>query len=55
MKMEFVEFSVKRYRSLLDVKIEIGDKEPTIICGENNIGKTNLLRAMDLFFNHIKE
>lgn len=55
MKMEFVEFSVKRYRSLLDVKIKIGDKEPTIICGENNIGKTNLLRAMDLFFNHIKE
>ncbi len=53
--MEFVEFSVKRYRSLLDVKIKIGDKEPTIICGENNIGKTNLLRAMDLFFNHIKE
>ena len=53
MKLEFNEFSVKHYRSLLDVKVKIGNKQPTIICGENNIGKTNLLRAMDLFFNHM--
>jgi predicted ATP-dependent endonuclease of OLD family len=45
-------FSVKKFRSLLDVKIDIDDTRPVIICGENNIGKTNLLRALNVFFNH---
>lgn len=49
---KFISFHVKRYRSLLDVKIEIGDESPVIICGENNIGKTNFLRALNVFFNN---
>ncbi len=30
----------------------MSEASPNVICGENNIGKTNLLRAMHLFFNH---
>lgn len=43
---------IERYRSILDLKIEINDINNFIaICGENNTGKTNTLRAIDLFFN----
>lgn len=52
-KIEFIGFHVKRYRSLLDVKLDISNDMPVVICGENNIGKTNYLRALDLYFNHI--
>lgn len=52
-KNKFTAFQVKRYRSLLDVKMEISENNPVVICGENNIGKTNFLRAMNVFFNHI--
>lgn len=48
-------FQVKRYRSLMDVKIDISLNEKVVICGENNIGKTNFLRAMNVFFNHYKQ
>jgi AAA15 family ATPase/GTPase len=51
-KNNFMGFQVKRYRSLLDVKIDIDGSNPVIVCGENNIGKTNLLRALNIFFNH---
>ena len=54
MKNIFIKsFHVKNYRSLLDVNIIIDYAIPTVICGENNIGKTNLLRALNLFFNHV--
>lgn len=49
---KFIEFRVKRYRSLLDVKIDVPEDAPVVICGENNIGKTNLLRALNIYFNH---
>lgn len=45
-------FTVKNYRTLLDVSIIFYKNMPISICGENNIGKTNFLRAMDLYFNH---
>lgn len=45
-------FTVKNYRSLLDVSVVFYRNTPISICGENNIGKTNFLRAMDLYFNH---
>lgn len=48
----FSSFQVKRFRSLMDVKIDIDDSLPVAICGENNIGKTNFLRALNVFFNH---
>lgn len=49
----FKSFHVKRYRSLMDVKIDISESTPVVICGENNIGKTNFIRALHVYFNHI--
>jgi AAA15 family ATPase/GTPase len=49
----FKSFHVKRYRSLMDVKIDISDSSPVVICGENNIGKTNFIRALNVYFNHL--
>ena len=46
-------FEVKRFRSLVDLKLGINDALPVVICGENNIGKTNFLRALNIFFNHL--
>lgn len=48
-------FRIKRYRSLKDVEIQFSRTLPVIICGENNIGKTNILRALNLFFNFDKD
>ena len=53
--MKFKKFVVKNYRSLLDVEISLDNSSPISICGENNIGKTNLLRALNVFFNHIND
>jgi ABC-type transport system involved in cytochrome c biogenesis ATPase subunit len=39
----------------MDVKIEISNAYPVVICGENNIGKTNVLRALNVFFNHMSK
>lgn len=45
-------FSIKRYRSIMELIINIDANNNFItICGENNTGKTNSLRAIDLFFN----
>lgn len=54
-KYLFKKFHVKRYRSLLDVKVDISDQDSVVICGENNIGKTNFLRALNIFFNHANQ
>lgn len=51
-KYRFVKFQVKNFRSLLDVTLNIDNSNINTICGENNIGKTNFLRALNLFFNH---
>src|SRR5687768_10655472 len=53
MIVKFKTFHIKRYRSILDISLEFKDGKPFVICGENNIGKTNILRAINLFFNHI--
>ncbi len=43
---------IERYRSILNLKLEFNTTNNFItICGENNIGKTNTLRAINLFFN----
>ncbi|HEH4059119.1 TPA: AAA family ATPase, partial [Campylobacter jejuni] len=51
-KYKFVKFQVKNFRSLLDITLNIDNNNINTICGENNIGKTNFLRALNLFFNH---
>ncbi|EAP93099.1 ATP-dependent nuclease [Vibrio splendidus] len=55
MKYNLVRFEVKNYRSLLNVGFDISNSAPVILCGENNIGKTNVLEAFNLFFNHISD
>ena len=43
---------IKRFRSIMDVKLDIENSKNLItICGENNAGKTNVLRSMNIFFN----
>jgi predicted ATP-dependent endonuclease of OLD family len=43
---------IERYRSILNLKLEFNEHNNFItICGENNTGKTNTLRAINLFFN----
>ncbi|MBR1605885.1 MAG: AAA family ATPase [Alphaproteobacteria bacterium] len=54
-KLWLKSFRIKRYRSLKDVTIQFSKDCPVIICGENNIGKTNILRALNLFFNFDKD
>ncbi|WP_289053899.1 ATP-dependent nuclease [Carboxylicivirga marina] len=47
-----LEFSIKNYRSVSNLKlIPSKDDNLSIICGSNNVGKTNFLRALQLFFN----
>ncbi|TCN78484.1 AAA family ATPase [Shewanella fodinae] len=50
MRLKTVE--VKRFRSIMDAKVEFYKDQPVVICGQNNIGKTNFLLALNLFFNH---
>ena len=46
---------IKRYRSIINLELTIDNKNNFItICGENNTGKTNTLKAIDLFFNDTK-
>ena len=50
--MKIKEISIKRYRSILNLTLEIDDIDKiSTICGANNVGKTNVLRAIDTFFN----
>lgn len=42
---------VKRFRSINNLEIQFTNGKPLVICGANNVGKTNFLRAMDLYFS----
>lgn len=50
MKYKLQEFRVKNYRSITDIKFTVGIDNLSVICGSNNVGKTNFLRALSLFF-----
>ena len=50
--MKFIEFQIKRFRSIKELTLKMAENEPIIICGENNVGKTNILRALNIFFNY---
>lgn len=50
--MKLKSIKIKRFRSINDLKLEIDtDTNFISICGANNVGKTNVLRALNLFFN----
>lgn len=48
--MYITKIKVKNFRSL--VHIEVNPKKYTAIVGANDSGKSNLLRALNLFFNN---
>ena len=50
--MKIKSINIKRFRSINDLKLEIDTNHNFIsICGPNNVGKTNVIRALNLFFN----
>lgn len=50
--IKIVQVEINRYRSIMNMTVKL-DKDYNIItiCGKNNVGKTNTLRAINLFFN----
>lgn len=43
---------IRRFRSILSLDAELDkDNNLIVVCGQNNVGKTNLLRAIHLFFD----
>lgn len=50
--IRIIKCSISRYRSILSMTIDISKELNCIaICGQNNVGKTNTLRAINLFFH----
>ncbi len=49
--MQLNKLVIRRYRSINDLEIKFPKDKPLVICGANNVGKTNILRAIDLFFS----
>jgi predicted ATP-dependent endonuclease of OLD family len=44
--------TIQRFRSIMDITLDIDlTKNSIAICGQNNVGKTNTLRALNLFFH----
>lgn len=41
------QFTIKHYRSIEEITIKIAKSVPTIVFGPNNVGKSNLLKAID--------
>lgn len=53
--IKITEFLIKRYRSINELKLNITeDYNISTICGQNNVDKTNVLRAISLFFDKIE-
>jgi AAA15 family ATPase/GTPase len=53
--IKITEISIKRYRSINELNLFITeDYNVSTICGQNNVGKTNVLRAISLFFDKAK-
>lgn len=49
------EIDIKRFRSIDNLTLKIDSTHNiSTICGQNNVGKTNVLRALSLFFNKSK-
>ncbi|MCP1659613.1 ATP-dependent nuclease [Neisseria perflava] len=50
--MKIKKIWVKRFRSINNIELDINTSNNFIsICGPNNVGKTNVLRVLSLFFN----
>ncbi len=51
MEIVIKNITIIRYRSINKMSIDINSNNMLTICGANNVGKTNFLRAIDLFFS----
>jgi predicted ATP-dependent endonuclease of OLD family len=50
--MKITKIEIKRFRSILDLKLDLNlNNNFSTICGANNSGKTNVLKALNIFFN----
>lgn len=50
--IRIVNLSINRFRSILSLDLSISDSNNIVaLCGQNNVGKTNTLRAINLFFH----
>lgn len=50
--IKIVKIEINRYRSIMRVNINLEEDDNIVtICGKNNVGKTNTLRAINLFFH----
>lgn len=53
--MRIKSITIKRFRSIMNLNLNIEDiNEIITICGANNSGKTNILRALEIFFKPFK-
>ncbi len=44
------EIQIERFRSIINISLQINEDSNLIaVCGQNNVGKTNLLRAINVF------
>jgi len=50
--MKIAKITIKNFRSFKSEGINFQDL--MVLIGENNTGKSNVLKAMDLFFSNIK-
>ena len=55
MKYKIQEFNIRNFRSILKLNLKPNENNFLTICGVNNVGKTNFLRALNLFFNPEEE
>ncbi|MEG0034743.1 MAG: AAA family ATPase [Bacilli bacterium] len=50
--LKILKIKIQRYRSIMEMNLDVeSDYNIMTLCGQNNVGKTNTLRAIDLFFN----
>lgn len=50
--IKIIHAEINRFRSIMDLDLDFeNDYNLVTICGKNNVGKTNVLRALNLFFN----
>lgn len=50
--IKIISVNIKRFRSIIDMSLSVStDNNMISICGQNNVGKTNTLRAINLFFH----
>ena len=51
-RFKILEFTIKNFRSISILKLDTSKADLITLCGANNIGKTNVLRALKIFFDN---